>query len=550
MVPERSARSRRRSSISKEVALIATNFTKNLKEFIVESGVYSVCAVFLPLLSILFVRQIGLSVVVEKFYGSGAVHVAPVLSATNVTVAPFTTGLRKAYYCQSSGTMTILQRAPYGAFWIIFWASQVLRSWILFKPTRTGLLICATLATAVTATIIYLGIKEYIYVSEHGEHSSSDSHTREFPLLVVFFTPLLYTVAYSCSRTRQHEKHTATWKALVLLFFGLILEPIGTQTMYQIILPAFFRESTSTMSRFLIRSVVCALFTNMGIEVSWQLSRFAAKNMGADMNHAVVSTFAGYGVFFSLLGRIMQGSAETVEESLLFEVAGTLAELAIADALLKSRTPIGDVLQTLNSVFSVRKQQSGRVTPDDASSNGDATQVQKRITRRSLRGQASLQRSFCETCMFMLTISEATSLLVSSLFWLLMDANPNVPGSPKIPVSQTLKTLVIMLIGELFVTDGIVAYVSNKFEDRYVVDLASAWKDLRTNRKHLLWLLTLLVSLLGYLVIFVIPRNLCYTSNLHDEANWALTSCPDFPKNITEMARVSAEYQLEWEKYN
>ena len=83
-----------------------------------------------------------------------------------------------------------------------------------------------------------------------------------------------------------------------------------------------------------------------------------------------------------------------------------------------------------------------------------------------------------------------------------------------------------------------------------VVDLASAWKDLRTNRKHLLWLLTLLVSLLGYLVIFVIPRNLCYTSNLHDEANWALTSCPDFPKNITEMARVSAEYQLEWEKYN
>ena len=87
--------------------------------------------------------------------------------------------------------------------------------------------------------------------------------------------------------------------------------------------------------------------------------------------------------------------------------------------------------------------------------------------------------------MTMLTITEAASLLISSSFWPVMNANPQEPGSPSIPVSQTLKSLAIMLVGELVVTDGVVAYISNKSKKRYVVNLAVGWLDLSATRIHL-----------------------------------------------------------------
>ena len=152
--------------------------------------------------------------------------------------------------------------------------------------------------------------------------------------------------------------------------------------------------------------------------------------------------------------------------------------------------------------------------------------------------------------MIMITISEAAGLLASSAFWLLMDANPSEPGSPKIPVAQTLKTLAIMLVGELVVTDGIIAYVSNKFKKRYIVDLAAAWHDLVTNRKKLIWAFVAIVSMVIIPVAINLPTNMCFTSLADNEANFALTSCPAVPKNITEMSRVSLGYQEEWDKYN
>mmetsp|Transcript_1292 Transcript_1292/g.2880 ORF Transcript_1292/g.2880 Transcript_1292/m.2880 type:complete len:257 (-) Transcript_1292:41-811(-) len=255
--------------------------------------------------------------------------------------------------------------------------------------------------------------------------------------------------------------------------------------------------------------------------------------MGSQINDATVASLGFYVSAVPVLGRIMQGSAETVLESLIYEVAGTVAELALADAFLKSRTPIGDAVNTLKSVLGGKK--SNKVSPAK--------------TRGSLKGADSLLRSFCETAMIMITLSEAAGLLVSSAFWLVMDANPSEPGSPKIPTVQILRTLAIMLIGELVITDGIIAYVSNKSKKRYVVDLAAAWHDLVTNRKKLLLAFVAIISMASITILIGLPINMCYTSLADDEANFALTSCPDVPRNITEMSRVSLGYQEEWEKY-
>ena len=148
---------------------------------------------------------------------------------------------------------------------------------------------------------------------------------------------------------------------------------------------------------------------------------------------------------------------------------------------------------------------------------------------------------FCETTMHLLLLSEALALLVSSYFWLLMKSNPAEPGSPAIPVSQTLTNMGIMIFGELVVTDGIIGYASHKFE-RYHVDLPLSWNDFKTSRCRRLLYFMIIMSMYASCVVLNLPINMCYTSPADDELNWALTSCPAFPKNITEMSRVGEVY--------
>ena len=136
-------------------------------------------------------------------------------------------------------------------------------------------------------------------------------------------------------------------------------------------------------------------------------------------------------------------------------------------------------------------------------------------------------------------LSEASALLCSSSFWLLMDANPSEPGSPMIPASQTLKTLAIMLAGELVVTDSAVAYASNKFKKRYIVDVAAAWNDIWTKRR-LLWSFVATMTLTATCITTKLPLNMRYTSRADDEPNLALTSCPTPPTNVTQITRVKS----------
>ena len=153
--------------------------------------------------------------------------------------------------------------------------------------------------------------------------------------------------------------------------------------------------------------------------------------------------------------------------------------------------------------------------------------------------------------MMTLTISEACGLLSSSYFWLIVRANPASPGSAALPISQSVVNLGIMLFGELVVTDGIVAYFSNAFKDRYVVNLALAWNELKTRRKSLMRYMTAILMLGTSQIILNLPHNMCFTSPDYENINapFALTSCPEIPQNITEMLRVGEMFYDEWQKY-
>ena len=209
-------------------------------------------------------------------------------------------------------------------------------------------------------------------------------------------------------------------KAYGIFFAALMFETVVIVIYTWVILPYFFLASTSTFTRFLIRMLGQVSIFYLGSELSWRWSKQATEHMGATIKDATVASFGFYASVIPLLGRIMQGSAETVLHSIIYEIAGTLAELTLADVFLKGRTPIDDTVHNLKSILGVKK--SNKVTPV--------------LTRGSLTGVDSWRRSFCETAMIMLTISEASGLLVSSAFWLLMEANPSEPGSSKIPVAQ------------------------------------------------------------------------------------------------------------------
>ena len=290
---------------------------------------------------------------------------------------------------------------------------------------------------------------------------------------------------------------------------------------------------------------------NFGIEVGWKCTVYVMERTKCDIQDVVIGFLSWYCVCISVIIRLMQGSASSVGESLIFEVAGTVSELVTADSLLQGMTPWEDMFGLLKSI--VRKRPGvNAVQPEGvkATPSTPPTPVQNRVrVKRSLSTKEDRRKwklQFCETTMHLLLLSELLALLVSSYFWLIMRANPGDPGSPAIPNSQTLANMGVMIFGEFVVTDGIIGYSSHKFK-RYTVDLPLSWSDFKTSKSARLWYFTIIMGMYASCIVLNLPTNMCYTSPADNELNWALTSCPAIPKDITEMSRVDEVYKGEYE---
>ncbi|GMH62375.1 hypothetical protein TrRE_jg9727 [Triparma retinervis] len=148
--------------------------------------------------------------------------------------------------------------------------------------------------------------------------------------------------------------------------------------------------------------------------------------------------------------------------------------------------------------------------------------------------------------MIMSTITEASGLIIGSLFWIGCNANPSNAGAGGPQVSQALINLCIMLFGELVLSDTIIAYLSHKFESRYVISIAHEWEGFRETQRRAIVGLVLIVTIISSSMILIIPPNLCLTSLMSAEEDWALTACPDITRNITNLLRVDAMFLTEW----
>ena len=141
------------------------------------------------------------------------------------------------------------------------------------------------------------------------------------------------------------------------------------------------------------------------------------------------------------------------------------------------------------------------------------------------------------------------SIFISSSFSLFNKANPGAPGSAAIPASQVLVNLAIMLVDELFMTEAIIAYLGRHFNSTYDFDPAADWDKFRKNRA-IIFSTVAVLALIPLTLMVTFPTKMCVTACKGAEEDWAMTSCPAYPTNITQMSRVGESFAAEFSKYN
>lgn len=94
-----------------------------------------------------------------------------------------------------------------------------------------------------------------------------------------------------------------------------------------------------------------------------------------------------------------------------------------------------------------------------------------------------------------------------------------------------------MLVGELFVTDGLVTYMST-FSRYKSIDVAMKWK----HRKNAFLPAYGLLLVLPISILNVAVRSFCLTAPLEDEMHPVITTCPLPPSSVHDMSRVGLSY--------
>jgi uncharacterized membrane protein len=147
--------------------------------------------------------------------------------------------------------------------------------------------------------------------------------------MYTFFMPFVFVAAQMWTKVSLKKWTKTTYlKWYVVIVLALLLES-SIATMFNLfVLPFFF--SSSKFQRFLIRTLSPIIFLKIGIGVGWKFAVFVKEKTNCDVQSVTVGFLSFYCVVITTLARLMQGSASSFGESLLFEVAATVSELVTA----------------------------------------------------------------------------------------------------------------------------------------------------------------------------------------------------------------------------
>lgn len=118
-----------------------------------------------------------------------------------------------------------------------------------------------------------------------------------------------------------------------------------------------------------------------------------------------------------------------------------------------------------------------------------------------------------------------------------------IPGSPRKALGLIWANFIIMLFGELVVTDSLIGWMARRFTSRYVIDPTIEWQRMKKRGTGFLKIAVFVVAIyFPSWCATTIWINGCVTAPVGNEEEWAVTSCPAVPLNITEMSRVGDSF--------
>ena len=172
-----------------------------------------------------------------------------------------------------------------------------------------------------------------------------------------------------------------------------------------------------------------------------------------------------------MVARLLSGSAQNDQQLFLFEVMATFVELQFANDFLIGTTPVESYIIMFrnmkkkvfpNSVVPQPQEEAEEEVNVEEGGGGEIAVLPggegKQWTDADEKG---LRHRFCANSLLMSSFTEGLSIFAVGTYMYTIPSNPGaVPGSPPLPKSQVVKNTLYMLFGELFITDGIIAWVS------------------------------------------------------------------------------------------
>ena len=158
----------------------------------------------------------------------------------------------------------------------------------------------------------------------------------------------------------------------------------------------------------------------------------------------------------------------------------------------------------------------------------------------TLRADLKFKRKFVTATISMLGIAEASSIFIATAFTKIQGVNFGPVGSPRVSDFLLLFNLAIMVFGEVVVTDGMVAYLSSIWKDRYTIDVSAEWEK---RDVFMYWCFFPQIVFRPFNMMFGILSHMCFTSYV-GEANFldpVITTCPLVPE-LSDMLSVGAAY--------
>ena len=228
------------------------------------------------------------------------------------------------------------------------------------------------------------------------------------------------------------------------------------------------------------------------------------------------------------MGRFLQSSAESVGQSLMFELFATGAEILMMDTLLRGLTPLQSKRRTIACICMTDCNKGKRPGKDG-----------KELTKRDENRIA-----FCSDAVIISSLGEASALIVSTAETILSRVSLGaIPGSPRKALGLIWANFIIMLLGELVVTDGLIGWMARRFTSRYVINPTIEWQRMKQRATGFLKIAVFNLSVwFPAWCALTIWVNGCVTAHVGNEEEWAVTSCPAAPSNITEMSRVGDSF--------